>query len=106
MPVPKVSGFSIQACSFISPPATSPTGIAEYLLKRDLGLYAFEKVGYRNIPIGFSDSPLIGKQMFLSSAKVGVYAVGVMTGYTKTSGSNYDYYTYGPWSEVKNVKTE
>ena len=47
--------------------------IAEYLLKRDLGLYAFEKEGYRNIPIGFSDSPLIGKQM--------VYAVGVMTGY-------------------------
>ena len=27
MPVPKVSGFSIQACSFISPPATSPTGM-------------------------------------------------------------------------------
>ena len=54
--------------------------IAEYLLKRDLGLYAFEKVGYRNIPIGFSDSPLIGKQMFLSNAKAGVYAVGVMTG--------------------------
>ena len=55
--------------------------IAEYLLKRDLGLYAFEKVGYRNIPIGFSDSPLIGKQMFLSNAKAGVYAIGVMTGY-------------------------
>ena len=55
--------------------------IAEYLLKRDLGLYAFEKVGYRNIPIGFSDSPLIGKQMFLSNAKAGVYAVGVMSGY-------------------------
>ena len=55
--------------------------IAEYLLKRDLGLYAFEKAGYRNIPIGFSDSPLIGKQMFLSNAKAGVYAVGVMTGY-------------------------
>lgn len=29
-----------------------------------------------------------------------------MRTYTKTSGSNYDYYTYGPWSEVKNVKTE
>ena len=55
--------------------------IAEYLLKRNLGLYAFEKVGYQNIPIGFSDSPLIGKQMFLSNAKAGVYAVGVMTGY-------------------------
>ena len=55
--------------------------IAEYLLKRNLGLYAFEKVGYQNIPIGFSDSPLIGKQMFLCNAKAGVYAVGVMTGY-------------------------
>ena len=29
-----------------------------------------------------------------------------MRTYTKTSGSNYDYYTYGPWSEVKNVTTE
>ena len=26
--------------------------------------------------------------------------------YTKTSGSDYDYYTYGPWSGVKNVTTE
>ena len=33
------------------------------------------------------------------------YYVRIRT-YTKTSGSNYDYYTYGPWSEVKNVKTE
>ena len=54
---------------------------ALFILPRVLQCYAFEPLNSDLVPVRFSDSELIGRQLFLTSHKNKAYAMGVLTGH-------------------------